>query len=111
MYMAMGMTYQEYWCGDPWLCKYYREADLIKQKIRNQDLWLQGLYNYNALAVAISNAFGGKNTNLKYLENPLDIFPKTEAEKEEEARKERDRITEQFKAMIEAQKRRKELNK
>lgn len=79
------MTEQQFWHGDPWLAKYYRKAHDLKRQERNQELWMQGLYIYDALAVVLGNAFGKKGgKKLKYLEKPIDITEKTEEEKERE---------------------------
>jgi hypothetical protein len=39
-YLAIGMTPEQYWDGDPMLAKYYRKADEINRKRQNTDLWL-----------------------------------------------------------------------
>ena len=48
-YLAIGMTYEQFWDGDPTLVKYYRKSAEIKRDMTNQELWLQGLYVYEAL--------------------------------------------------------------
>ena len=90
--MHYGMTYEQFWFGDPWMAKDYAQAYILKRKVRNEEMWLQGLYNAHALQTIIGNAFGGKR--LKYLEKPLDIFPKTEIEKEQEVIAERQKVIE-----------------
>lgn len=80
-YMMYGMTYDEYWYGDPWALKKYKEAFNLRNRHQNEMLWLQGLYFCNALNVVLANAFSKKGTPpRKYLQEPLDIFPKSEAE-------------------------------
>ena len=66
-YLAMSMTPEQYWKGDPMLAKYYRKADAIRNERRNQELWLQGMYIYDAiLCVApILHAFAKKGTKAK----------------------------------------------
>lgn len=51
-YMAMGMTAEEYWNGDPELTIYYRKANKLKAKDENYNMWLQGMYIYEALICA-----------------------------------------------------------
>lgn len=75
MYISYGMTYQEYWFGNPEIAKYYRDAHTLKNKARNQELWLQGKYFIYSIAVALDPK--GK---AKYPTEPFDIYPKTEAE-------------------------------
>lgn len=69
----------------------YAQYDLLQRRRMNEQLWLQGIYFANALQTVIGNAFG-KNMHLKYLEKPLDIFEKTEAEKKQEIREERQKL-------------------
>ena len=78
------MSADEFWHGDPNLCKSYRLADEYRKEQRNYELWLQGLYNYRALSASL-DAFGrglsGKKggKSLEYLEYPIPI---TKREKE-----------------------------
>lgn len=86
-YLAIGMSYAEYWEGDPSLARYYRKAYLIKQEEINNNAWLQGLYIYDAISTALYNALRGKNTTAKtYTGKPYDFNnkEKTEAEKAKE---------------------------
>jgi len=53
-------------------------------------MWLEGIYMVDAFQTVIANAFGKKK--LKYMDKPLDIFEKTEAEKQAEIREERQRL-------------------
>lgn len=89
--MAMGMSYSQYWDEPPYLAVVYRRAYRLKREVDNENFWLQGLYMYDAVAVALQNAFSKRGAKKeKYLERPIDIFPLTEAEKklrEEEERK------------------------
>lgn len=48
-YLSMGMTYDQYWNDDCLLTKYYRKADEMSLKKKNQEMWLQGMYFYDAL--------------------------------------------------------------
>lgn len=48
-YLALGMTYEQYWDMDSTLVKAYRKAHELKQEMENQTLWLQGMYFYEAL--------------------------------------------------------------
>lgn len=98
--MALGMSYEDYWRGDPEMARAYREAHKLRIKMKNEELWLQGLYIYNALEVTLANAFAKKGASKhKYLEKPLDILPKTEDEQEKERKEAQEKITAQLKAM------------
>lgn len=89
-YIAYGMTYEQYWYGDPWMTRAYAQAYLLKRKIENENAWILGAYMANAFGTVIANAFGKKKTD--YLEKPLNIFPKTEAEKKAEIREEKRKL-------------------
>lgn len=92
-YLAIGMSLDEYWCASPHLVRYYREAHKLSVEQRNQELWLQGLYIYNAFSVVLANAFGkkgGKRHN--YLEKPINLFEFTHKQEEAERVKETNRI-------------------
>ena len=87
MYMLYGMTYDQYWYGDPWMVVAFRETFLLKQRHQNEQMWIQGAYIANAVATAINNCFGKRK--IDYLKSPLDIYPKTYAEEQEEIRQQR----------------------
>jgi hypothetical protein len=100
-YLSIGMTYEQFWNGDPSLAKYYRQASEISIERRNQELWLQGLYIYEALCDVspILQAFAKKGTKARpYPEEPYAI---TETQRRRE-RDERDRkVAEKGKRMME----------
>ncbi len=79
MYMVFGMTYDEFWYSDPYRAVAYRKAHRTRIEQTNQQLWLAGLYNYNAVYVAINNAFNKQKQ--KYIKEPLQLFPPTEDER------------------------------
>jgi len=70
----------------------YAQAYLLRRKIENESMWLNGIYTVHALRSVIGSAFGKKE--VKYVERPLDIYEKTEAEKQQEVRRERQRLIE-----------------
>ena len=78
----MGMTYEQYWDGNPAIAVAYRKAYKLKREIENENAWLQGFYFYDAVSVCLSN-FGSKPNSVKkkYIDKPVDIFPLTEEQK------------------------------
>lgn len=109
MYMAMGMTYSEFWDGPPVLAKVFREAFKLRRKMENEQAWLQGLYNCHALAVCLSNAFSKQGSKKQtYFERPIDIFPLTEKEKKLREMEENKKMQRALEAMARSQ--RKETN-
>ena len=51
-YLAMGMTYDEFWHGAPSLVRAYRKAQDMKRHEKNYELWMQGRYIFEALRCA-----------------------------------------------------------
>ena len=92
--MLYGMTYHDYWHGDPWMVVAYREAYMLKPRKRNEEMWIQGAYIANAVGVAISNSFGKHKVD--YLKSPLEIYPKTYAEEQGEIRQEKLKLIQQL---------------
>lgn len=94
-YMSYGMSFDEYWYGDAYLVKFYRDA--YKLKIRYDDvfMWKQGMYIYEALCDVspILHAFSKKGTKpLQYRSKPMSEEIKqinTEKEKEVAIKNER----------------------
>ena len=91
-YLAIGMTYDEFWNQDCLLAKYFREADKIKTERKNAEMWLQGRYYYEAILAAspILHAFAKKGTRPHpYLEAPYPMNreeAKSKQESEEEVK-------------------------
>lgn len=85
--MLYGMSYEQFWYDDPWMVVAYREAFLLRQRHRNEQMWIQGAYIANAVSTAINNAFSKRKHD--YMKAPLDIYPKTQAEEQEEIRQQR----------------------
>ena len=91
VYMSYGMSYQDYWYGTSDMTKFYRDSHILKNKARNQELWLLGIYFTRSIQVALDPK--GK---AKYFEEPIDIYPKTEAEKKAEVEKQRRKVIDYF---------------
>ena len=90
-YLAIGMSYAEYWAGDPILARYYRKAHRIKQDEINNNAWLQGMYVYDAVATALHNALAGKKSKpRKYAEQPYTFKNKEKSEAERYAEVEKE---------------------
>ena len=59
MYLAMGMTYREFWELDSSLVIDYRKAQQIKEEEKNNSAWLQGLYFLKALQSGVPVILNG----------------------------------------------------
>ena len=92
-YLAIGMTPEQYWEGDASLTRYYRKSDEIKRRRRNEELWLQGMYIYDALCDVspIFHAFAKRGTKAKpYPDHPYALTGR-DREKEREIREAKER--------------------
>lgn len=89
-HLAIGMTEEQYFDGDSTLAKYYREADELRKERMNQELWLQGMYFYDAMSrlSPILKAFAKAGTKpMPYVEEPYPINDKSKKESEERKEK------------------------
>jgi hypothetical protein len=87
------MTSDQYWDGDASLPKYYRKAYELQRKRRNEDLWLQGMYIYEALCDVspLLQAFAKKGTKAHpYVDRPYSIT-NNDRKEEQKLREQRER--------------------
>ena len=71
------MTYEQFWYQDPHLVRAYAKAEEMRIKRRNEELYLQGRYVYEAIGAfaEILPAFPKKGAKIQpYLE---EAFPLT----------------------------------
>lgn len=111
-YLAIGMTAEQFWDGEGWLVKSYREAHRIRMetdlRVRDRDAWNLGNYIRHALvSVGITvNGFAPKNHRLSpYPERPfVEKYDaeKAEGEKEEARKKAQENQQTLAKAMFQA---------
>lgn len=102
-YMAIGVPYEEFWYGNYCSLKYYEEVYLQKRKVANEEMWMQGMYFYHAIATALSNAFRGKGQSpQKYVEKPFEFFGKTEDEQKAEEERIRQHVIDNLNAFKKA---------
>lgn len=89
-YLAVGMSPEQYWDGDPMLAKYYRKSDEILRKRRNEELWLQGMYIYEALCdvAPVLHSFAKKGTKPRpYADHPYALTARDRKEEQKLAEK------------------------
>lgn len=87
-YMALGMTYDEFWEGPAWLVRSYREAAELKRAQKNWEMWMQAAYIYDTLlrVSPVFRPFGkGEVKPADFMEAPYPLTEK-EAREREEAR-------------------------
>ena len=99
--MSIGMSYDEFWNQDVTLVRVYLKAKELRDRQRNHELWLQGMYFYEALCDASPLfRFTMKKGQIKpepYVKEP---YPITQAEldarEEQERRKKEERLKAEF---------------
>ena len=100
IYMSYGMTYDEFWNDDFFKCKYYREYHKLKVKQKDEEMWIQGMYIYEALCDVspILHAFSKKGTKpLPYAEKPyMSTAPSLQSEEEKKREVENARLIAQI---------------
>lgn len=113
-FMAIGMSYNEFWYDDCWLAQYYLKAHKIKKEQENEKLWLQGVYIYEALCCVapVLHAFSKKGTKpLNYSRKPYPLYEQTEEEKEQEAQKDREKAKQFFENWVKQTRKKFKANK
>jgi len=99
-YLAIGMPEDTYFNGDCVLVRMYRQANELRQRRHNQDLWLQGMYIYEALCDVspVLHAFAKKGT--KPLPYPKEPYALTDKERNERTERDEKIRYEKIKAMM-----------
>lgn len=84
--MALGLSWEDYWRGDPMMVPAAREADRLRADRENRVAWLHGLYTYRAVAALAPtlNALS-KSRRAREYPSPVTLDPQ-EAAREREAR-------------------------
>lgn len=82
IYLSYGMTLSQYWDDDPYMAVYFRKLNKINQDRLNEQLWLQGLYIYDALIrlAPIFQPMGGSMPE-PYPEKPYELREPTREER------------------------------
>ena len=79
-YLSIGMSERQYWDGDCSLTRSYREAERLRKQRVNEEMWLQGMYIYDAIGrlSPILRAFSKKGTKpVPYVSEAYPINKKT----------------------------------
>lgn len=91
-FLSIGMTYEQFWYKNPHLVRDYTRAEELRTKKKNQELWLQGYYVYNAIGAfaEILPAFPRKGAKIHpYLEEPASLTEAEARQRQEEQRRKR----------------------
>lgn len=88
MAITYGMSVKEFWEGNPdlfWVYRFsYYNRMKDQQEIFNQNAWLQGTYFYEAVSVALCNAFS--KSKVEYSKQPYGMKIETDTEEEKKKR-------------------------
>ena len=72
--MALGMTYEQYWYGDPLMVRAFYKAEQIRQERMNEEAWLHGAYVYRALDATVGNIVRKKGAKpAEYPDKPIEL--------------------------------------
>lgn len=89
-YMSYGMTYEQFWDGDIFAHRMYREAHKLRVKEQNTLMHIQATYFYEALCDASSLFRGMKPAKPQaFRKEPYDLFPDDIAKRAEEEERQR----------------------
>ena len=97
-YLNMGMTYHQFYEESPQLARFYRNANELKRKQRNQELWLQGLYFMDALKATVLNMLSTRSA--EKFEYPKEPYATKQKELEERQEREQKEKMERIKARM-----------
>ena len=116
-YLAMGMTYDQFWRQDCSLVIAYRQAYKIRQDEINRAAWLQGLYVFKALQANPLVVYGFAKKDAKpepYPNKPIDftVNKKTPQQRlDDDAKARSDRIIKNMMEFMALQKQEDEMNR
>ena len=68
--LALGVSEEKFWDSCPYDLKPYIKAQEITSRKNDENMWIQGMYFFNALSVVASHIINGKSRE-KYIEKPL----------------------------------------
>lgn len=105
--LAIGVPYETFWHLTPKKLKAFYNAHEIKRKIRDEDMWIMGMYVASALDSTVCNAFLWRKKGEKghtYEEKP---FLQKSEEKEHEKKNERP----EYEGMTDEEKQKAELER
>lgn len=102
-YISLGMTYTDYWDGDPMMPRFYRKAEELRRRRENYNAWLQGAYVYEAIRdLAPSINALSKRTPKPYRDTVIPMIPSEIREHEEREKKQQyEENLARFKGLVE----------
>lgn len=99
--LSIGVGYDTFWRLNPRLLKAFVEADRLKKRQTEFEMYIAGRYVYDAISLALANGFRQKGKAPEpWLEEPYRMIPFTKEEEEERAEIERKKAIAFFNAMV-----------
>lgn len=83
MFLSFGITKNEFLDSTPKEVECYVEAEQIRLKRRDVELWHMGMYNLSAFGVALGKALAGRKSHAEYMKEPITEKMKEEKPDEE----------------------------
>lgn len=84
--MAIGMTYDQYWYGDPTMVRAFYEAHKLRLQHENEMAWMYGTYTMRALDATVGNMFREKSVKpSEYPKEPINLAVEEEKQKKSDS--------------------------
>ncbi len=83
------MSYEQYWEYDPHLVKLYQDAHELYRERKNQEMYMQGLYNYEAFKSVIDMFSWGLGGRKGQKPDQYREYPHAITKREKDAEKQR----------------------
>lgn len=100
IFMSYGLSYEDFWYGDPVKAKYQYKAHQLEIKKQDEYMWEQGMYIYEAIldCSPILHPFSKAKKPLPYVEKPYlnQIADKEKDEREKQKEIENERLKAQI---------------
>lgn len=97
-YLSIGMTYEQYWDGEPSLVVAYRKAEDIRAHRKNWELYMNGRYVYDAVMRLIPSLNMWKPKEpIEYMSEP---YPLTKKEYQDRIAREERKKQEEIRAKM-----------
>lgn len=95
-FLSIGMPPEYFWDGDPWLVEAYFKAHKLQIEQKNEEMWLQGLYIFDALNVTATNVLQSlskkRRKAVTYMEKPIRLTPLSEEEQRQKEEIEKQKL-------------------
>jgi hypothetical protein len=95
------VDYGTFWRLNPRLLKSFIDADRMKKRQKELEMYVAGRYTFDAVSISLANAFRSKGAApINWMDEPYRMVPFTEEEERERAEEERAKAIAFFNGMI-----------